>query len=292
VTSTNKPLRGPIADIGQNAPKRRTRALDVGAGVGRVTADVLLHIFDDVVLLEPVEQFIQEAYARGKASESSPVRTVGDAQSWNETHEAEGYGARWKGIKAKSKSVTFVQATLQSFDPSHAVASKILGRVGRQTSAITSTSPDRTGSGPSAASYGDMNSGYDVIWCQWCLGHLSDSELVTFFGRATKALRTRDRGSGENPSCIIVKENLCRDFGEDGVEGGNGIRAPRTVFDEEDSSLTRCETAIFNSSLVRVYEVFGRSDLAWKAAFAVSKLILVHEQVQHGFPEGLYDVKL
>jgi protein N-terminal methyltransferase len=34
----------------------RTRALDVGGGVGRTTQDVLLHLVDEVILVEPVNK--------------------------------------------------------------------------------------------------------------------------------------------------------------------------------------------------------------------------------------------
>ena len=47
-------------------PQPRTQrlvALDVGAGIGRVTRDVLLPLFDDVVLVEPVHKFVADAYA-------------------------------------------------------------------------------------------------------------------------------------------------------------------------------------------------------------------------------------
>ena len=36
----------------------------------------------------------------------------------------------------------------------------------------------------------------------------------------------------------------------------------------------------------------SRSDLAWKQAFAEAGLRVVHEQIQRGFPEGLYPVKM
>ncbi|EIN07311.1 methyltransferase domain-containing protein [Punctularia strigosozonata HHB-11173 SS5] len=258
VASTSKPLNRPQR-VGDAEPqRRRTRALDVGAGVGRVTADVLLHVFDDVLLVEPVDQFIQEAYRRGNAS-AAPSGDLADA------NEAEGYSTRWKAIKEETKSVTFVRSTLQSFEPGRADASAIIGRVGYQ--------PGPPKSAVEGASYEDINSGFDVIWCQWCLGHLSDPELIQFLGRAVGALRDRNQAAGENPSCIVVKENLCRDFGEDGVEAESGKRGPRTVFDEEDSSLTR-------------------SDLAWKAVFSAAGLTVVREQLQLGFPEGLYDVKI
>ncbi|KAG6814383.1 hypothetical protein H0H92_010969 [Tricholoma furcatifolium] len=175
---------------------QRTRALDVGAGVGRVTSDVLLHLVSDVVLLEPVEPFVQEALARCRAS----ART--------DSHQR---GQRpWKGIADGSKSVTILQDTLQNFDPMNPHRATFLDRIGYQ--------PPRP--------LDDINMGFDVIWCQWCLGHLSDSDLVAFFQRSHAALK--DQGHGR--SLIVVKENLCQDMADGSA---------RTVFDEEDSSLTR-----------------------------------------------------
>lgn len=131
-----------------------------------------------------------------------------------------------------------MQAGLQQFDPLHPEQSaKLIGRVGYE---------------------GPTESTFDVIWCQWCLGHLSDEELVAFFKRAQTALRSQKDG------LIVVKENLCSD-------GPN--KSPRTVFDEQDSSLTR-------------------SDAAWLKRFEEAGLKLVHQQIQEGFPEGLYEVKM
>ena len=60
---------------------------------------------------------------------------------------------------------------------------------------------------------------YSVIWNQWCLGHLTDVDLVEYFKRCKDGLTP----SG---GVIIVKENLT--VGEDN-------------FDTLDSSLTRTE---------------------------------------------------
>ncbi|KAJ7063362.1 methyltransferase domain-containing protein [Mycena amicta] len=200
---------------------RRTRALDVGAGIGRVTATVLLHLFSDVVLLEPAEHFIRAAIARARASESATPHS-------------------WKGIADGSKSVTFLRGTLQEFDPARAHHADMLDRIGY--------CPDQT----------DAVSGFDVIWCQWCLGHLNADDLVAFFRRSRAALREKDR------SLIVVKENLCPDE-PDG--------SAYAIFDDQDSSLTR-------------------SDRAWKDAFEAAGLSLVKEQVQEGLEPGLYVVKM
>ena len=71
----------------------------------------------------------------------------------------------------------------------------------------------------------DTDSGFDVVWCQWCLGHLNDADLVAFFRRCRAALREPGK------SVVVVKENLCQEDDE-----GSG----RESFDESDSSLTRC----------------------------------------------------
>ncbi|KAF7294886.1 Alpha N-terminal protein methyltransferase 1 [Mycena indigotica] len=216
VPSAFRPLNPP--------PSRRTRALDVGAGIGRVTGDVLLHLFSDVVLLEPAEHFIRAAIDRGRASQSPTP---------NEPHP-------WKGIAEGSKSVTFLQGTLQDFDPARPHHANMLERVGY--------APEKT----------DAVSGFDVIWCQWCLGHLDTDDLVAFFRRSHAALREKDR------SLIVVKENLCSD-----APDGSAV----TILDDQDSSLTR-------------------SDRAWKDAFEAADLTLVEERVQDGLPEGLYQVKM
>ncbi|KAI0933087.1 hypothetical protein AcV7_004666 [Taiwanofungus camphoratus] len=222
VPSAVRPLPRP----GQSA--RRTRALDVGAGIGRVTSDVLLHLVSDVVLVEPVESLVNEALARGQASTTTPPKSGSSL-------------VRWKGILEMTKSVTFVQETLQAFDPSQPLSSaKTLGHVGYEHPT------------------GDSESQFDIIWCQWCLGCLSDSDLVAFLKCSRKSLRDR------HTSLIVAKENLCSDTAEG---------EPRTVLDETDSSVTR-------------------SDLAWKKVFKDAGLQLVHEQIQHGFPDGLYAVKM
>lgn len=58
---------------------------------------------------------------------------------------------------------------------------------------------------------------YDVIWCQWVLGHLTDQHLVEFFQRCKTGL-------AEN-GIIVVKENFT---------GGD-----ERELDEKDSSFTR-----------------------------------------------------
>lgn len=94
---------------------------------------------------------------------------------------------------------------------------------------------------------------YDLIWNQWCLGHLTDAQLVEYFSRCSQCLAER--------GLIVVKENLSSD--------PNG----RDLFDEEDSSVTRTEAKI-------------------RKLFEESGLDLVWSEQQRGLPKGLYPVKM
>ncbi|KAL6502162.1 hypothetical protein OROHE_024755 [Orobanche hederae] len=59
---------------------------------------------------------------------------------------------------------------------------------------------------------------YDVIWVQWCIGHLSDDDFISFFQRAKGGLK---RGG-----LFVLKENLAR----------SGF-----VLDKQDKSVTRSD---------------------------------------------------
>ncbi|XP_076069990.1 N-terminal methyltransferase [Oratosquilla oratoria] len=58
---------------------------------------------------------------------------------------------------------------------------------------------------------------YDIIWCQWVLGHLTDTDLTDFFTRMAGALKVN--------GVIVVKEN---------VSSSGEVEK-----DDEDSSVTR-----------------------------------------------------
>lgn len=72
---------------------------------------------------------------------------------------------------------------------------------------------------------------YDLIWNQWCVGHLTDLQLVEYLVRCKSVLSPGGGGEagedGRVAGVIVVKENLSTS-GED-------------LFDELDSSVTRYE---------------------------------------------------
>ncbi|KAL0274221.1 UNVERIFIED_CONTAM: hypothetical protein PYX00_006693 [Menopon gallinae] len=123
------------------------RALDCGAGIGRITKNLLCKYFDKVDLVEQNEKFV-EASKRFLSFE----KNIG----------------------------TYYHSGLQNFEP--------------------------------------VDNLYDVIWCQWVLGHLTDDHLVKFLRRCSKGLKRN--------GVIIIKEN---------------ISTSEVIVDEDDSSVTRTE---------------------------------------------------
>ncbi|KAF9735121.1 hypothetical protein PMIN06_001466 [Paraphaeosphaeria minitans] len=99
---------------------------------------------------------------------------------------------------------------------------------------------------------------YDVIWNQWCLGHLTDVQLVAYLQRCKAGIKHAEEGA---QSWIVVKENLSTDLkGQD-------------IYDEEDSSVTR-------------------SDEKFRQLFKDAGLKVVATELQKGFPKELFPVRI
>jgi protein N-terminal methyltransferase len=89
---------------------------------------------------------------------------------------------------------------------------------------------------------------YDIIWNQWCLGNLTNSQLTMYLQRAANALTPH--------GIIVVKENISMD-----PEG-------RDIYDEVDNSVTR-------------------TDKTFRKIFRDAGLILLKAEEQLGFPRHL-----
>lgn len=237
--------------------KARTRALDCGAGVGRVTQHSLLPILDEVHMVEPVAKFLLEAK---KQSNSWPQIQTPPSKS--------PFQAR--------KAVHFHCSTLQDFEPSrpYSTAQHIDGRSIQPTISVDDEpSADQPSASASALSSAGAQSSeqaeqqgvagsqaepvtYDLVWAQWCLQHLSDKDLITFLQRAKATLK---------PGGIIgVKENVCSEEA-DGTE--------RVWYDDEDHSITR-------------------STKAYERVFKLAGLDIVKCEIQYGMPAELFVVKM
>ena len=94
--------------------------------------------------------------------------------------------------------------------------------------------------------------GFDCIWCQWCVGHFSDKDFVTFLKSANEKM---NRGA-----YIILKDNCT------GADEG-------FVFDEDDSSVTRSREHV-------------------DAIFCLGGWQKVEMKMQEGFPENIFPVPM
>ena len=94
---------------------------------------------------------------------------------------------------------------------------------------------------------------YDLIWNQWCLGYLTDKQLVAYLERCKKAV-TID-------GWIIIKENMSTNPNEE------------DDFDATDSGVTR-------------------TDEKFRQLFKEADIRLLRTEVQRGFPKGLYPVRI
>ncbi|CAM6083097.1 unnamed protein product [Calypogeia fissa] len=143
-------------------------ALDCGAGVGRVTKYLLVYHFDEIDLVEPVEQLLNSARD-------------------NLHFDFDGSGL---------KNINYYHNSLQDFTP------------------------------PAER--------YDVVWIQWCIGHLTDEDAVAFLYRAKDGLKPG--------GFIVLKENIAK----------SGF-----VLDKVDSSVTRSDEYfrdIFRQAELHVYK--------------------------------------
>lgn len=144
--NTSKEFLRPFLKVG-NGKTNNQRALDCGAGIGRITKRLLLPMFQTVDMVELSQKFLDASH-----------RFIGEHASRVER---------------------FICSGLQDFTP----------EVGR----------------------------YDVIWCQWVLGHLTDSDLVNFFKRCQAGLAPE--------GIIVMKDNVAS--------------AEEREFDDVDSCSTR-----------------------------------------------------
>ncbi|XP_009789028.1 alpha N-terminal protein methyltransferase 1 isoform X3 [Nicotiana tabacum] len=76
---------------------------------------------------------------------------------------------------------------------------------------------------------------YDVIWVQWCIGHLADDDFISFFKRAQAGLKPG--------GLFVLKENIAK----------TGF-----VLDKEDKSITRSDSyfkELFNQCGLYIYKM-------------------------------------
>lgn len=198
--------------------KARTRALDCGAGVGRVTQHSLLPIFDEVHMVEPVAKFLLEARKQSKSW--PPIRTSPSKSPFQARKAVHFHCSTLQDIEPSRPYSTAKQVNDNPIEPTISVDDEA-----PSASASTSESTDLASADGVAGSNAEPFT-YDLVWAQWCLQHLSDEDLIAFLKQAKAALK--------EGGIIGVKENVCSEEA-DGSE--------RVWYDEEDHSITRSTKA-------------------------------------------------
>jgi protein N-terminal methyltransferase len=118
----------PLTPLPPPRPSQRLTVLDVGAGIGRVSRETLLPLFEDVILLEPVDKFVREAYRSALDGEWKDLPKRAGMQVDGATAAAGSSSSKCRG-----KRVWFVKAGLQGCDPKHpAQVGESLGVVGEK----------------------------------------------------------------------------------------------------------------------------------------------------------------
>ena len=102
---------------------------------------------------------------------------------------------------------------------------------------------------------------YDLIWNQWCVGYLTDAQLVVYLRRCSEGLKKAAEGDATSCSWIVLKENLSSDIHH------------KDIYDEEDSSVTR-------------------SDKNFRALFQEAGLKIVATEQQRGMPRQLFPIRM
>lgn len=197
IVSASSSGKAPAPSSGGVDNRGINRAVDCGAGIGRITTGLLLHIAHTVDVVEPVSKFTDVLSTTKLKSDQGRLGTI-------------------------------FNVGLESWTP-------------------------------------PTDHKYDIVWNQWCLGHLTDKQVVEYLRRVGRSLVGYDNLGRHQPDeqqgWIMVKENLSTDaWGED-------------VFDDADSSVTR-------------------SDEKFRQLFEEAGLKIVRTDLQTGFPKSLFPVKM
>ena len=163
------------------------RALDCGAGVGRVTGSVLIRVAERVHLVEVSQSLLSKAS---------------------------------KELAEHSSRLELEQCSLREFAP------------------------------PPGS--------YDLVWAQWVLGHLTDTDFVGLLNRCRKALRPG--------GAVVIKDNAAT---PSQCDQGSG----RYLLDEENAAVIRSHAHV-------------------RALCKLAGLKLLKSKVQENFPEDLHIVRM
>lgn len=223
---TSNPCPSPLP-----SPHKVRLVADTGAGIGRVTINLLASIAQHVDIIEPIPKFTEQ-------------------------------------LRADHPSL---------FAGSDPVVQKIVN------SGLESWHPLER----------DAARRYDVVWSQWCLGHLTDSALISYLRRLIPALSPN--------GWIVVKENVLGNGSDRAApsasatakrkrEQHSDVHAQHTSPDADPEVSDDGEPDLYDpvdSSVTRTPQKFAR-------IFHAAGLKVVKTELQRGFGKdlGLYPVRM
>jgi len=228
--------------------------LETGAGIGRVTFNLLSSMCEKIDVIEPIEKFTAMLTAKDsplvKAGQLRRVWNV-PLQEWTaDSVPSYEYCGDERGVDMDADADVDVGRDHHP-NPSEEQQQQQQQQIG---STVKANANANTRGKSHDAEREENRQGeqggrrYDLIYNQWCLNHLTFASLVRFFRSLIPLLA--------KGGWIIVKENLSTE-----ASGAD-------TFWEEDSSV-------------------ARSDRNWRASFERAGLKVVWTQLQTGFPKSL-----
>ncbi|UYV63243.1 NTMT1 [Cordylochernes scorpioides] len=182
----------------QKRPLGRGRALDCGAGIGRVSKLLLLPLFDKVDLVEQNEEFLRQVPEHvGDESQEKLGEMFCSAQSL---------------VLPRVLIFVFpIPITPPMSDPSTFLLPfcDLHKEVG-VWAGLQDFTPEPEH--------------YDLIWCQWVTGYLTDEDLAAFLHRCKKALKPN--------GIIVIKDNLTSTGEVDTDHDDSSVTRPLKVFNK------------------------------------------------------------
>ncbi|KPI45853.1 Alpha N-terminal protein methyltransferase 1 [Cyphellophora attinorum] len=135
---------------------------------------------------------------------------------------------------------------------------------------------------------------YDIIWNQWCLGHLTDKALIAYLRRLIPALSPHGwivvkenvvNSKAENPKSSAKRKRVQPATKVDEMSDSNEVRQSVDLGDDEDEEPDLYDE--LDSSVTRTERKFDR-------IFRAAGLKVVKTEIQRGFGKdlGLYPVRM
>eukprot|EP00968_Pinguiococcus_pyrenoidosus_P012955 scaffold1160_cov261-Pinguiococcus_pyrenoidosus.AAC.2 len=192
----------------QNPQLGSQKAVECGAGIGRVVKGLLLEHFEHVELVEPSPRLLKaaEAYVAPGSGGGSGSGSGSGSKSGSGEAEKRRSGEAEKRRRREAEALSRVSFVWESGNKKQ----EKVPEAGRDD---PNPSCD---DGIGMQEYSPPERSLDLVWVQWAIGHLTDADFFSFLRRCERALR---------PGGVVCLKENCSASGH--------------LVDSEDSSITR-----------------------------------------------------